>query len=55
MQLRPTSGEVLLVTHPDKAALLTFVNSNDLKVERRISPARSRCAQEHRTHAERLR
>jgi predicted metal-dependent HD superfamily phosphohydrolase len=37
MQLRLTSSEVLFVTHPSKAALLTFVNSNDLKVERRIS------------------
>jgi predicted metal-dependent HD superfamily phosphohydrolase len=37
MQLRLNSGEVLFVTHPNKAALLTFVNSNDLKVERRIS------------------
>ena len=37
MQLRLNSGEVLLVTHPSKAALLTFVNANDLKVERRIS------------------
>ena len=37
MQLRLSSGEVLFVTHPNKAALLTFVNSNDLQVERRIS------------------
>jgi predicted metal-dependent HD superfamily phosphohydrolase len=37
LQLRLTSGEVLFVTHLNKAALLTFVNSNDLKVERRIS------------------
>ncbi len=37
MQLRLNSGEVLLITHPSKAALLTFVNSNDVKVERRMS------------------
>ena len=37
MQLRLNSGEVLLVTHPSKAALLTFVNSNELKVERRMT------------------
>jgi predicted metal-dependent HD superfamily phosphohydrolase len=37
MQLRLNGGEVLFVTHPSKAALLTFVNSNDLKVERRVS------------------
>jgi predicted metal-dependent HD superfamily phosphohydrolase len=37
MLVRLASGEVLLVTHPNKAALLTFVNANDLKVERRIS------------------
>ncbi|HET9444769.1 MAG TPA: hypothetical protein VFO35_00820, partial [Steroidobacteraceae bacterium] len=37
LQVRLTSGEVLIVTHPNKAALLTFVNANNLKVERRIS------------------
>lgn len=36
-QLRLTSGEILFVTHPDKAALLTFVNRNDVKVERRTN------------------
>ena len=37
MQLRLSSGEVLFVTYPDKAALLTFVNCSDLRVERRMS------------------
>lgn len=37
MQLRLHSGEVLIVTHPGKTALLSFVNGNDLKVERRVS------------------
>ena len=35
-QLRLRSGEVLFVGYPDKAALLTFVNRNDLKIERRV-------------------
>ncbi len=37
MQVRLIDGEVLLVTHPNKAALLTFANSSDVQVERRIS------------------
>jgi predicted metal-dependent HD superfamily phosphohydrolase len=37
LQVRLSSGEVLFVTYPDKAALLAFVNRNDSKVERRIS------------------
>ena len=37
MQLRLSSGEVLFIGYPDKAALLTFVNCNELQVERRIS------------------
>jgi predicted metal-dependent HD superfamily phosphohydrolase len=36
-QLRLTSGEILFVTSPDKAALLTFVNRNDVQVERRTN------------------
>lgn len=37
MQLRLSSGEIIFVTYPDKAALLTFVNCNELQVARRIS------------------
>jgi len=36
-QLRLRSGEVLFVPYPSKAALLTFVNRNEVKLERRMS------------------
>lgn len=36
-QVRLGSGEILFVPYPDKPALLSFVNRNDVKIERRLS------------------
>jgi predicted metal-dependent HD superfamily phosphohydrolase len=37
LQVRLGSGEILFVPYPNKAALLSFVNRNDVQVVRRIS------------------
>jgi predicted metal-dependent HD superfamily phosphohydrolase len=36
-QLRLATGEILFVPYPAKAVLMTFINQNDVKVERRTS------------------